>query len=442
MIRVLCSAALMAGLALPALADVEIREVTSPGGIKAWLVEDHTLPFVSVQMAFRGGASLDQDGKRGAVNLMAGMLEEGCTQDDGAALTSQGFAEAREALAAGMSFDASDDTVSVSAKMLTENRDEAAALLHCALAKPAFGAEALERVRGQVLSGIQSDAVDPEALAAKAFDALAFGDHPYATPISGTEDSVTGLTAADLQAAKDRTMARDRIVVSAAGDISAEDLGKLIDRLVGDLPATGAEMPGRAPMDLTGGVTIVPFDTPQSVVMFGEKGMKRDDPDFFAAYVLNQIMGGGGFSSRLMEEVREKRGLTYGAYSYVVPRDHQETWQGSFSSSNEKVAEAVGVVRDVWADIAKNGVTEAELAAAKTYLLGSYPLRFDGNANIANILLGMQLDHLTPDYLKTRDGEIEAVSLEDIKRVAAEYIDPARLRFVVAGQPVGLEASN
>ncbi|MEI4473478.1 M16 family metallopeptidase [Frigidibacter sp. MR17.24] len=441
MIRSLISATVSAGFLLvatqPAAAAVDIQEVSSPAGLTAWLVEDHTLPFVALDISFRGGASLDAPGKRGAINLMAGMLEEGCGDRD-----SRGFAEAREALAASYSFDAGDDTVSIGARMLTENRDQAVALLKCALTRPSFAPDALERVRGQVLSGIAAEAVDPQALAAKAFGAQAFGDHPYATSVSGTADSVQGLTADDLRDAKDRVLARDRIVISAAGDITPEALGKLIDELTAELPATGAEMPGRAPMDLTGGVTIVPFDTPQSVVIFGEKGIKRDDPDFFPAYVLNQIIGGGGFSSRLMQEVREKRGLTYGAYSYIVPRDFAETWQGSFASSNDKVAEAVQVVRDVWTDIAQNGVTEAELEAAKTYLLGSYPLRFDGSSNIASILDGMQLDHLTPDYVETRDAKVEAVSLEDIKRVAAEYIRPDALRFVVTGQPAGLAASN
>ena len=437
MMRTLFAACAALLLAFPADAAVEIQEVTSPGGIEAWLVEDHSIPFVALELRFRGGTSLDAPGKRGAINLMTALIEEGAGD-----LDAQGFAEAREALAASYRFRAGDDTLSVSARMLTENRDAAVDLLKLALTEPRFDADAVERVRGQVLSGLQSDEQDPGALAGRAFNALAFGAHPYGSVSDGTLDSVAALTREDMLDAQARTIARDRVVVSAVGDITAADLGALLDELLGDLPETGAPLPDRAEMGLTGGVTVVDFDTPQSVVVFGQEGLARDDPDFFPAYILNQILGGGGFSSRLMQEVREARGLTYGVYSYIVPRDHAETWQGSFASSNARVAEAIEVVRAEWARAAAGGVTAEELEAAKTYLTGSYPLRFDGNGQIADILVGMQLDHLPADYVNTRNAEVEAVTLEDIARVAAERLHPDDLRFVVAGRPVGLESSN
>jgi len=436
MIRALFAACAALLLAAPVQA-VEIQEVTSPGGIKAWLVEDHSIPFTALELRFRGGASLDAPGKRGAVNLMTAIIEEGAGE-----LDAQGFAEAREALAASLSFSVGDDTLSVSARMLTENRDAAVDLLKLALTEPRFDEDAVNRVRGQVLSGLQSDEQDPGTLAGRAFDALAFGAHPYGSAKDGTLESVAALAREDIVDAHTRSIARDRVVVSAVGDITAEDLGALLDTLLADLPETGAPLPGRAEMGLTGGVTVVGFDTPQSVVVFGHEGLKRDDPDFFPAYILNQILGGGGFSSRLMQEVREARGLTYGVYSYIVPRDHAETWQGSFAASNERVAEAIEVVRAEWAKAAEGGVTEAELEAAKTYLTGSYPLRFDGNGQIADILVGMQLDDLPADYVNTRNAEVEAVTLEDIARVAAERLRPEDLRFVVAGRPVGLESTN
>ena len=436
MIRALFAACAALLLAAPVEA-VEIQEVTSPGGIEAWLVEDHSIPFTALELRFRGGASLDAPGKRGAINLMTAIIEEGAGE-----LDAQGFAEAREALAASLSFSVGDDTLSVSARMLTENRDAAVDLLKLALTEPRFDEDAVNRVRGQVLSGLQSDEQDPGTLAGRAFDALAFGAHPYGSAKDGTLESVAALTREDIVEAHASSIARDRVVVAAVGDITAEELGALLDTLLADLPETGAPLPGRAEMGLTGGVTVVGFDTPQSVVVFGHEGLKRDDPDFFPAYILNQILGGGGFSSRLMQEVREARGLTYGVYSYIVPRDHAETWQGSFAASNERVAEAIEVVRSEWAKAAEGGVTEAELEAAKTYLTGSYPLRFDGNGQIADILVEMQLDDLPADYVNTRDAEVEAVTLEDIARVAAERLRPEGLRFVVAGRPVGLESTN
>lgn len=419
-------------LSAPAQA-LEITEVTSPGGLKAWLVEAHDIPFTALEIRFRGGASLDAPGKRGAINLMTATLEEGS-----AGLDSQGFAAAQEALAASFGFDVDDDTLSISARMLSENRDQAAELLRGALVDPHFDQPSLDRVRGQVLSIIASDAQDPQALAGDAFRALAYGSHPYGSSRNGTVESVQALSREDLFEAKARSMAKDRLVVAAVGDITAAELGPLLDRLLGDLPATGAELPPRATLGLTGGVSVVPFDTPQSVVLFGQPGLAMDDPDFFPAYVFNEILGAGGFSSRLMDELREKRGLTYGIYSYLVPKDLAETWQGSFASANGKVAEAIEIVKAEWARAATGAVSDAELADAKTYLTGAYPLRFDGNGNIADILAGMQLNGLPIDYIKTRNAKVEAVSKADIERVAKRLINPQALRFVVVGRPEGL----
>ena len=420
-------------LALPARAELNIQEVTSPGGITAWLVEDHGIPFVALEIVFKGGTSLDAPGKRGATYLMTALIEEGAGEMD-----SRAFAEARDSLAASFSFDAGNDSVSVSARMLTENRDKAVALLHQALVDPRFDQSALDRVREQVLSGLRADEKSPEALAPLAFDRLAFGDHPYGTAKEGTPESVAALTRDDIIAAHKGAMAHDRIHVAAAGDITAADLAALLDTLFADLPATGAPMPDRAPWLLQPGVTVEQFPSPQSVVFFGHRGITRDDPDFFAAYILNEAMGGGRFSARLMKEVREKRGLTYGIGTYLVPMDHAETYLGQFSASNDKVAEAISVVRAEWAKVAAEGLTETELDEVKTYLTGSYPLRFAGNGNIANVLVGMQVTGLPIDYAVTRNEKIEAVTMEDIRRVAKRIFLPEELHFVVVGQPAGL----
>lgn len=436
MIRLAASLGLMLLAALPVRA-VEIQEVTSPGGITAWLVEEHSIPFTALEIRFKGGASLDRPGKRGAINLMTGLIEEGAGE-----LDAQGFAKAAEALAARFDFDVYDDALSISAQFLTENRDPSIALLKSALIQPRFDQDAIDRVREQILSGIRSDATDPNEIANRAFDAMAYGDHPYGSSLHGTEDSVNALTRDDVVAAHSDVLARDKLYVGAVGDITAEELGALLDTLLGDLPAIGAPAPAEAELLLTGGITVVPFDTPQSVAIFGHKGIKRDDPDFFAAFVMNQVLGGGNFGSRLMGEVREKRGLTYGIYSYLVDKDYAQLMMGQFASANDRMAEAVGVVQDEWAKIAANGLTETELADAKTYLTGAYPLRFDGNAQIANIMVGMQISDLPMDYINTRNAKIEAVTMDDIKRVAARLVDPDGLRFVIVGQPDGLEATN
>ncbi|WP_281992967.1 M16 family metallopeptidase [Sulfitobacter geojensis] len=422
--------------ALPARAEVDIQSVTSPGGITAWLVEEPSIPFVALEIRFRGGASLDDPEKRGAINLMTGLLEEGAGEMD-----ARDFSRAQEELATSLGFDASRDSVSISARFLTENREASIALLRAALHTPRFDQDAIDRVRGQVLSIIESDKKDPDDIASRTFAEIAYGDHPYAHPVNGTTESVTALTRDDILAAHKSVFALDQIYVGAVGDITPETLGNLLDDLLGGLPQTGAPKPPRADVDIPAGVTVVDFPTPQSVAVFGHDGISQSDPDFFAALILNQVLGGGSFESRLMNEVREKRGLTYGVYSYLASRDLADVYMGSVSSSNDRIGEAINVIRDEWTKAAENGVTQEELDAAKTYVTGAYPLRFDGNGPIANILVGMQMLGLPIDYIPTRNDKVEAVTLADVKRVAGELLDPANLHFVVVGQPEGLETT-
>ena len=427
--------AVMLLAAVPVRAEIDITEVTSPGGINAWLVQEESIPFVALELRFKGGASLDLPGKRGATNLMVGLLEEGAGD-----LDSRAFSERAESLAASFDFDIGDDAVSISARFLVENQDEALALLRDAITQPRFDQDAIDRVKAQIVSVVRSDAQDPDNLVGVAFDTMVFGDHPYGSAIEGTEDSIAALTRDDLIEAHKGALARDRVYVGAAGDISAEELAVVLDKLLADLPETGTPQASAVDVSTEAGVTVVPFDVPQSVAIFGHEGIARDDPDFFPAFVLNEILGGGGFEARLMEEVREKRGLTYGVYSYLVPKDHASLYLGRVSSANDRIAEAIQVIRDEWSKMAETGVTEEELEVAKTYLTGAYPLRFDGNGPIANILVGMQMDDLPVDYVNTRNAKIEAITLDDIKRVAARVLKPEALHFVVVGQPEGLDS--
>ncbi len=424
-------------IALPAWAEIKIQEVTSPGGIRAWLVEDHSIPFSALELRFRGGTSLDDPDTRGAVYLMSGLLEEGAGDMD-----ARSYARALESLAASFGYDASDDSVAISAQFLTENRDQAVDLLRTTIQQPRFDQDAIDRVRAQVLSGLRSDQTDPNTIAGQTFARMAYGDHPYGSDGKGTIESVSALTRDDILAAHKGVFAKDRLYVGAVGDITPDELGALLDHLLADLPETGKPIPGKAQVTIAGGITVVDFDTPQSVALFGQRGIDRDDPDFFAAYILNHILGGGGFESRLMQEVREKRGLTYGVGTYLVPKDLASVYLGSVSSANDRIAQATTVVRDEWRRAATEGVTQKELDDAKTYLTGAYPLRFDGNAQIAGIMVGMQMEDLPIDYIATRNDKVNAVTLDEVNRVAAEMLDPDSLHFVVVGKPEGLETTN
>ncbi len=424
-------------LALPLHAEIQIQEVTSPGGIKAWLVENHDIAFTALSIRFKGGTSLDVAGKRGAVNLMTALIEEGAGD-----LDSQGFAKARDGMAAEFNFDSDMDGVTVSARYLTDTSAQAVDLLHLALTKPRFDADAVERVRGQVLQNIAGNLKSPDSIAGDILNKAAFGDHPYGSAGDGTIDSVKALTRDDLVAAFHGALARDRIYVAAAGDISAKDLGLMLDKLLGDLPATGAPQPADVALTVKSQVIQQDFLGPQSTISFYQAGVRFEDPDYFAATILNGILGGNGFSARLTDEVREKRGLTYGIDTSLADFDHAQILEGSLATANDKAAEAIQVIRDVWADVAKNGVTQKELDDTKTFMTGEYPLRFDGNKRIASILVGMQVLGLPATYPATRNAKVQAVTLDDVNRVAHSLLTPDKLTFVVVGKAEGVTSSN
>ena len=244
-----------------------------------------------------------------------------------------------------------------------------------------------------------------------------------------------------MEAARRAALAKDQLFVGAVGDITAEELGILLDELLGELEQSGPEVPPKIDFGLEGGITVVNFEGPQSTALFGHEGMERDDPDYFAAFILMEILGGGGVESRLGFEVREERGLTYSIASFLVPKDLSTMVLGRVRSSNETIAEAIEVTRAEWAKIAESGVTAEELERTQKYLTGAYPLRFDGNGTIANILAGMQQSDLGLDYINTRNANINAVTLEEINRVAAELLDADDLHFVVVGEPEGLTST-
>lgn len=429
---ILATTALFA--ALPARADIEIQEITTETGIEAWLVEEPSIPFVALEIKFRGGSVIDPEDKLGVTNLMSALLKEGAGD-----LDARAFEREKDALAVSISSSVNRDALSVSSRFLTENRERSVALLRSVLTEPRFDEDAIERVRARVLSSLASDMMDPQTLASAASDSLLYAGHPYANPVRGTQETVAALSRDDLVAAHRRAITRDGIYVSAVGDITAAELSALLDALFDGLPESTADLPGETDPILPGGVKVVDFETPQTVIRFSQPGMSRDHPDFFAAFILNHILGGGGFESRLMQEVRAKRGLTYGISTYHSGASHAQVWAGGTSTANHRVAETVEVIREEWARLRDEGVSAEELENAKTYLTGAYPLRFDGNSRIANIAVNMQFDDMPADYIATRNDKVNAVTLEEINRVAREWLDPEVLTFVLVGQPEGIE---
>ncbi|MBW7921575.1 MAG: insulinase family protein [Rubellimicrobium sp.] len=434
--RRLLAAAVLCLAALPLRAEIAIQELTSPGGIGVWLVEEHSIPFVALEIRLRGGANLDEPGRRGATNAMVWLMNEGSGDMD-----SRAFAEASEALAAHFSFGVTDDALSVSAMMLTENLDAASDLLALALTEPRFDADAIERMRADVLQTIARRAMNPGAIAGDTLNAMAYPGHPYGSDLKGTADSVAALTRDDILAAWHNAMTRQDAYVAAVGDITPEALGALVDKVLGGLPAGAPPGPPHVDYALPGGTTVVDFPTPQSVAVFAQRGIAIDDPRYFAASLVNRVLG-DGMESRLMQELREKRGLTYGVGTFLAPRDLSAMILGSFASANATMGEAVALVRGEWAKIAATGITADELEFARTWMTGEYPLRFDGNGAIARILVGMQMVGLPADYVLHRNDYVDAVTLDQANRVAAELFDPDGLHVVVVGRPEGLEDAS
>lgn len=409
-----------------------IEKVTSPSGIEAWLVEDHKNPIIAADFSFDTGGATDPAGKEGLATMVSGLLDEGAGD-----LDAQAFQGKLEDLAVGLTFAADDDTFSGRVKTLTDNRDEAFKLLHLALAKPRFDADAVARVRGQMLVGLQQQEQDPQSLVGRAFAAAIFPNHPYGR--LSTEATLKAITEGDLKGWVGGHLSRGKLVVSVVGDITPAQLSALLDQTFADLPAKIDLAPiPEAAVPAKGSLKIIKKPIPQSVVNFGEQGVKRDDPDWYNAYVMNYILGGGSFSSRLMTEVRVKRGLAYGAYSGLEPYEHGGLVIGEVATRNEKVAESLKVIKDELRKMGSTDVSVTELAQAKTYLNGSFPLQMDSTTAIAALLSVVQRDHLGIDYFDRRPSLIDKVTAADIRRVSGKLLDPDKLTVVIVGDPKGM----
>ncbi len=411
---------------------MKIQQVTSPGGIKAWLVESHANPLIAVRFAFRGGAAQDEAGKEGVAYFVTAMMDEGAGDLDATA-----FQEREQALAMRMDFDAGRDVMLGSIQTLTANKDDVSDLVRLAMSQPRFDADALERVRAQILAGLKFDENDPETVASLAWDRVAFKDHPYGRPVKGTRESVAAITADDLKNYVRRVFARDKLMITVVGDIDAAELGKALDKLFGDLPARSklTDVADATP-PLGPSREIIVMDVPQSVAQFGLRGISRQDPDFMPAYVLNYIIGGGGFSSRLMEEVREKRGLAYSVYSNLYPYQHGAVFIGNVATKNEAVGQSLTVIQDELKRLADDGPSADELESAKAYLTGAYALRFESSTSIGSQLLWIQIENLGVDYVGKRNALVEAVTLDDIKRVAKRMLTADSMITTIVGKPV------
>ena len=415
---------------------LDIQEVVSPGGVKAWLVEDHSNPILTLSFSFVGGESSDPAGKEGRARLVSGLLDEGAGD-----LDSTAFQKALTDNSITLRFNSRIDRFSGRLVTLTETRDEAVELLRLSLTEPRFDPEPVERIRAQVQASIRSDLQNPRSIASRAWWGVGFKGHPYGRSGDGTQESTSAVTADERPQVVGAAFARKGLVVAAVGDIDAPGLSALLDTVFGGLPEAGsiAPVPDTTPQAV-GETMVVEVPVPQSVVVFGQTGIGRDDPDWYAASLLNEIMA-GGFGSRLTEEIREKRGLVYGVYAYLLPLDHAALVMGGLATQNARVAESIRTLREEWKRMADEGPTAEELADARTYLLGSFPLRLVDSDGTAGTLMALQENRLPIDYLDRRAALFQAVTLDDLRRVARRLYRPELLTVVVVGKPDGVTAT-
>ncbi len=432
--RVLAALLLWLVMALPQAAHAaQARVITTPKGFKVWFVEDHTVPIIAMNYAFRGGAAQDPADKRGLAHFLSAMLDEGAGELDSAA-----FQERMEELAFSMSHSAGQDWFSGSFRTLAKNRVESFRLLALALQKPRFDAQPLERVRRQLLVSLKSREEDPDRQAWKAFRQALFGKHPYALEAEGTEQGIAAITAEDLRSLHKRLFAQDNLIITAAGAISEQELAQLVDATFGALPEKSAMPPTKVPaMPQQAREIVIRRSIPQTIIIMGHEGLLRNDPDFIPAFVVNHILGGGGFGSRLMEEVREKNGLAYSVYSAMFAYEKAGVFFAQASTRNDQARRALELMKRQIRDVAENGVSEQELEEAKKYLIGSWPLRFDSTTRIASVLMAFRQQGLGIDYIRKRNDLMRAVTVEDARRAARRLLKPGRLQVVLYGAPTG-----
>jgi len=420
-----------------AASAMTIEQIVSPSGIHAWLVREHAVPLISLNYAFHGGSTQDDADKAGTAHFTADMLDEGAGD-----LDSKAYHSRLEEHAIEIGFQVGRDYFRGSLRTLNEHRDEAFDLLHIALTSPHFDADALERVRGQELAELRRETTNPNELASRSWWSTAFPGHPYGRESSGTLETMPRITADDLRDYVHRVFARKELTVSIVGDIDAETAGKLIDRAFAGLPANNNLKPvaSATPSNL-GRRIIIDVNVPQAVVNFGGQGIARHDPDFMTAYIVNHILGGGSFSSRLYREVREKRGLAYGVSDQLVWFRRAAVVIGGTATRGDRTADALKVIESEIKRMAESGPTQAELDEAKAFIKGSYALSLDTSSKIAAQLTQIQIDDLGADYIQRRSAIIDAVTIEDAKRVAKRLYGGGLL-VTVAGRPKGLTSGT
>ena len=401
----------------------------TPGGLTVWLQQDSTVPIISVSASFAGGAAFDPPALAGRADLAAAVMAEATTSRDARALDA-----VLEEYAIGLSASSGRTRVQVTLTTLTANQDLAFELLREMLLTPAFDPDDIDRLKQRSLSSLRRSESRPGTLAGRALREMVFGGTVYATNPDGTPETLAAVTEADLRSWHDATIRRDTLTIAVAGDIDTATLGPLLDQAFGALPDGGIDDTALTPPGATtAAVEHIITEQPQSTILFGQTTVGRDHPDWLALAIANQVFGGPGFSARLMSELREARGLTYGVSSALVPVNDFGFVTGQTSVAAATTDETIALLRSLWADFIANGITEAEFEDARAYLNGSLAIRLDSTSDIASTVLFLAEYDLPPDYLTSRADLLAALSADDVNAAIPRHFDADALAIAVAG---------
>lgn len=413
----------------------KVQEVKTSTGITAWLIEDHSLPLIAVKGAVKyAGSAYGEKNLDGLPSLATSMLMEGAGEYDDKA-----FQELLDEHGIRMGFEAEQDHMFFAMETLSEQSAKAFEVLGLAMAKPRMDKESFARVRQDRLAQLDLMMAKPEYVSSVYFQQQVYADHPYAYVQDGTPESIAKITLEDASRFIKEHMVRDRLVLAVIGDVTPEQLKALMEQAFSALPET-AKGDAERLLDVhysnLGKSWEKSLDVPQSVVVFGLPAVARNDARFYAAYIVNYMLGGGGLSSRLSQSIREREGLSYYVYSGLQLSEKASILRGALASRFDQADRAIALLQKEIADAGEKGFTQTELDAAKQYIMGSFPLSLDSGKEMANYLLSMQLQSLGQDYLEKRNGYIQNVALQEVNDVARQLLKPEKLMVVKVGKTI------
>ncbi len=418
-----------------AFATPHIQTWQSASGAKVLLVEDHDIAMLDVAVSVPAGSRFDRAPKSGVAALTHHLLDlgsEGLSEDD----TARGMADLGAQL--GGSFD--QDRASIALRTLSEPsvRSKALAMMAQVLQHPVYAEDILVREKARVIAGLKEAETKPENIADKAFQKAVFGAHPYALSVSGEVDTVAAISTQDLQNFYRNHYNARRAVVAMMGDVTRAQAEAIAQQLTADLPQSDEllSLP-EVSKTIAASEQRISHPATQSHILIGAPGMSRSDPDYFALYVGNYILGGGGFVSRLMNEVREQRGLAYSVYSYFMPLKQTGAFQIGLQTKKEQADDALILVRKTLADFVAKGPTEKELRAAQQNIVGGFPLRIDSNRKILDYLSIIGFYDLQLSYLDDFSAQVDKVTVPQIRAAFQRHIDPQHMATVIVGAPQG-----